>query len=657
MTAPLTTSPADPWDAFDRAFDRDYANQLYQQGLREEGIHPDDDPDGGAEERSWREATRKAQQGHQEYLVSPKVQFFRTADIDSIEGCREAVRQARALGIIKKERGQTAERTELRNAELLIERAGEGLRHVGPWNKGLTWDGARWRLDEDGGWERAAKRVARLTYEETAAVAEPYRTWERECAATLAKVKSDHRATMHDEEIAKKNVANARETVEPMEADVAWAKRSQDAAKLRATITLARTDSRVAVHHDQLDRDLWLLNVTNGTIDLRTGTLQPHDRDDLMTKLAPVAFDAEARCPTWDAFLARAMGGDTELVGYLARLVGYGLTGNVGEHVLVFLYGAGANGKSTFLSTVHAMLGDYATPAPRGLLFRARGERHPTELASLHGRRFVTCSEIEEGQTFDEALTKDLTGGDPIECRRMREDFWSYTPTHKLFIAGNHKPTVRGDDEGIWRRMRLVPWTVTIPEAQRDTSLLETLRAELPGILAWAVRGCLEWQRRGLAAPAAVTEATKSYRQENDLLGEFFDAHCKIEADGKVPRHVLREEYEAFCKASGAEPFGAKRFSGRIRELGAKETTMRWAKPAGFRWENGVKYVDEAKSKVVPAWSGVRLLTEDERAATLPTEEQALTAAPAEQLRVPAASGGRGVYALTTEDAHNRAAR
>jgi len=242
------------------------------------------------------------------------------------------------------------------------------------------------------------------------------------------------------------------------------------------------------------------------------------------------------------------------MVEYLQRLAGYALTGDIREHVLAFFFGKGANGKSTFLRTLLTILGDYASPAPRGLLFRSRGERHPTELASLFGRRFVTCSEIEDGQAFDEALTKDLTGGDPIECRRMREDFWSFEPTHKLFVAGNHKPSVRGDDEGIWRRMRLVPWLVTFAANEQDKRLVEKLLTESPGIVAWCVRGCLDWQSNGLAEPATVRKATDEYREESDALGEFFRLHAVFDAAARVARKDLREAYAGYCKTGTHTP-------------------------------------------------------------------------------------------------------
>jgi putative DNA primase/helicase len=360
-------------------------------------------------------------------------------------------------------------------------------------------------------------------------------------------------------------------------------------------LDIARSSTEIVCHHESLDTAPMLLNLANGTLDLGTGKLRAHRRADLLTKIAPVAFDPTAKAPIWDAFVARAMNGNAELIAYLARVIGYGMTADVSEHVLGFFFGGGANGKSTFLGAIHAVLGDYASPAPRGLLFRTRNEPHPTATASLHGRRFVTCSEIEEGQAFDESLIKDLTGGDPIKARRMREDFWTFSPTHKLFLSGNHKPTVRGDDEGIWRRIRIVPWLVTIPEAERDPELPEKLRAELPGILAWAVRGCLDWQANGLATPGVVTEAGADYRKENDLLGEFLRLNVRFEPDAKITRKELRETYTAWCSENGADPYGAKRFSSRLRERGVREAGVRQA------------------GRVLNGWRGIRLLTDGER--------------------------------------------
>lgn len=462
--------------------------------------------------------------------------------------------------------GVTAPLTDVSNAERLIDLHGADLRYVGTWGKGLGWDGRRWAIDDEGRWQQAAVRTSRVLVREAL------------------------------EELRAATETGNEERVKKAKAEVGKAIAAQSSNRLMAMVSVARSNRAIIVTHARLDADPWLLNVENGTIDLRTGQLLEHRREDLCTKLAPVAFDPHAKCPTWDAFLSRAMGGDDELISYLKKMIGYALTGSVREHVLGFLFGGGANGKSTFLSTIHAMLGDYATPAPRGLLFRSRGERHPTELASLHGRRFVTCAEIEEGQAFDEALVKDLTGGDPIECRRMREDFWTYQPTHKLFLAGNHKPTVRGDDEGIWRRMRLVPWLVTIPEAERDPELPAKLRAELPGILAWAVRGCLAWQAKGLDAPAAVKAATAAYREENDVLGEFFRLNVVFERDATVARKEIREAYETWCKENGSEPFGAKRFAGRLRERGVVEANV---------WRG---------TKTVNGWRHVRLMREAEQA-------------------------------------------
>ncbi|HRG95636.1 MAG TPA: phage/plasmid primase, P4 family [Polyangiaceae bacterium] len=455
--------------------------------------------------------------------------------------------------------------TDLGSASHLALELGHVVRYVGTWSSWLVFDGRRWVRDEQRRVEALAADVIR---------------------ADLARAA---------EEI---KVAAETNTLAPGANDrVKWALKSHDAKRIRAAVSLIpAADQRLAITHRALDCDPWALNVANGTLDLRTGKLRPHDSADLVTKLVPVIFDPAAKCPTWETFLVKAMGGDAELVAYLQRMIGYALTGVVREHVLGFLFGGGANGKSTFLSTMHALFGDYGARAPRGLLFKHQGSQHETNLTTLFAARFVSCAEIGEADAFDEALVKDLTGGDPISARRMREDFWTFDPTHKLFIAGNHRPRVRGTDEGIWRRIRLIPWSVEIPKAERDPELPTKLLAELPGILAWAVRGCAAWQAQGLGEPVAVSEATAAYREASDPLREFFEGYLVFGDHGaKVARRVLREAYELWARENGAEPLGAKRFAEGLRIRGVTDSKVR------------------VFGKPVDAWQGVRFRTDDER--------------------------------------------
>jgi P4 family phage/plasmid primase-like protien len=481
--------------------------------------------------------------------------------------------------------GVTADRTDLRNAERLIEWFGADLRYCGPWKKWLGWDGTRWELDALGRAHQCAKETSRRLLAEAL-------EHQRQASEVLAE------ATAGGEDA---GIVQAKKAYSKAAAGVFHAIASQSAVRIEAMLALARSAPSVRLHPTALDTDPMTLNVTNGTIELSTGKVREHRREDLITKIAPVAFDQNATSPIWDAFLCRAMNNDSESIDFLQRLTGYGLTGDVREHVLAFFYGGGANGKSTFVGTIVDLLGDYATPAARKLLFRSKNDRHSTELATLHGRRFVTCSEIEDGLAIDEALLKDLTGGDRINARRMREDEWSFKPTHKLFLSGNHKPSVRGDDEGIWRRIRLVPWVVTIPESERDKGLPAKLRGEQSGILAWALRGCLEWHRRGLDPPSRVRDATADYRAESDLIGQFFEPHLAFVSDATVARSTLRERYELFCRENGCEPLGAKRFAARLRAKGVTETSVRVA-GCGL-----------SMSRVVDGWRGVTLKSDDER--------------------------------------------
>lgn len=304
-------------------------------------------------------------------------------------------------------------RTEAANARRLIHRHGRDMRYCGAWEKWLTWDGRRWAIDAQCSAEALAKDTAR-------------RLW-LEVGATQSMVEKP----VHQE-------------------IVRFARVSNQSSGIRGILFLARSEPGIPILSSALDSNPWLLNVSNGTLDLQTGKLRPHDRADLITKLAPVAFDPSADCPLWLDFLNVVTAGATDLQGFLRRLVGYCLTGSTADHVLPFLYGHGANGKSVFLNTVLDLLGDdYAMKAPHDLLMAKKGQSHPTERADLFGKRFVAAIEAEDGRRLAEALVKELSGGDKVRARRMKENFWEFKPTHKIWLAANHKPTIRGTDHGI----------------------------------------------------------------------------------------------------------------------------------------------------------------------------------------------------------------
>jgi P4 family phage/plasmid primase-like protien len=259
-------------------------------------------------------------------------------------------------------------------------------------------------------------------------------------------------------------------------------------------------------------------------MELRTGTARPARREDYCTKTTAVAAGGD--CPLWRQFLARATNGDAALQSYLQRVAGYCLTGHTTEHVLFFLHGTGANGKSVFINTLVNIWGDYAVVAPMETFVESRGDRHPTELAHLRGARLVVAQETESGRHWAEARIKALTGGDRITARYMRQDFFEFVPQFKLLIAGNHKPSLSSVDEAIRRRIHLIPFVVTIPPDERDPDLAAKLKPEWPGILQWAVDGCLDWRRIGLAPPAAVRGATDAYLAEEDSFARWVEECC-----------------------------------------------------------------------------------------------------------------------------------
>ncbi|MHC6083220.1 phage/plasmid primase, P4 family [Ralstonia solanacearum] len=307
-------------------------------------------------------------------------------------------------------------------------------------------------------------------------------------------------------------------------------------ATIAAVEKIARSDPKHAATADEWDADVWALNTPGGVVDLRTGQLRAHRREDRMTKVTtatPRGRNGEG-CPAWLAFIADITGGNTDLAAYLQRVVGYCLTGVTGEHALFFLYGTGANGKSVFVNVLTTILGDYAANAPMDTFMEARGDRHPTELAGLRGARLVSSIETEQGRRWNESKVKAITGGDKVSARFMRQDFFDYLPQFKLLIAGNHKPAIRNVDEAMKRRLHLIPFTVTVPPERRDGRLTEKLLKERDGILAWAIEGCLAWQRQRLDPPDCVRSATEEYFDEEDAIGDFLDEEAQCHQQARV---------------------------------------------------------------------------------------------------------------------------
>jgi putative DNA primase/helicase len=408
--------------------------------------------------------------------------------------------------------------TDLTNAERFAALHGDRARYVPSWGW-LTWDGRHWRRD-------VTEEICRLTIE------------------TVKEIYS---------EAAKADNSSRRQAL----AD--WAKRSESRQRLEAIISLG--GPLCAAHPDQFDTDPWLFNLLNGTLDLRTGELLEHRLNDFITKLALVEYDPEALAPTWDAFLNRIFAGNQNLICFVQKALGYGLTGDTGEQCLFILWGAGANGKSTLVNAIHAILGDYALATPPETLLSKRQDCIPNDVARLRGARFVTAIESAEGRRLNEPLIKAFAGGDRIIARFLHREYFEFLPTFKIFIATNHKPVIRGTDHAIWRRIRLIPFTETIPEEEQDRSLPQRLIAEAPGILNWLIKGCLAWQQEGLGMPDEVKMATESYRSEMDTMAAFFADRCMISEVMKVKSSDLYGAYRAWA-VENTEPVLSQRAFG-----------------------------------------------------------------------------------------------
>ena len=344
--------------------------------------------------------------------------------------------------------------------------------------------------------------------------------------------------------------------------------KSETYNKIQAMLNLAKSEPGIPVTLDQLDRHPFLFNVQNGVIDLTSGELLPHDPACLITQISPCNYDPDASCTVFSTFLNRVMDDNVQMIEFLQTWFGYCLTSDVSEHAVLFAHGKGANGKTTLLKSVIGVMGSYADMAAPNLLLAKRNEDHPAGIADLVGKRLVCTVEIEDGRRFDAALFKWLSGGDVIKARFMRENFFSFHPTHKLTIAANHKPFVNDSSDSFWRRMKICAFNVQIPGAEQDKHLDDKLKAESDGILAWMVRGALKWRKEGIGDPPEVISATATYRHEQDFLAPFLNECCEVASDHEESVGALYERFKSWAEESGEKPISRKRLSAMLKERG-----------------------------------------------------------------------------------------
>jgi len=418
--------------------------------------------------------------------------------------------------------------TDLGNAERLIDQHGIDLRYIRAWNKWLVWDGKRYLPDETGEVERMMGGVVRGIYSEAAS--EPDENRRKELAR--------------------------------------HASASESRARIEAALALGWWQPGIAIIADDLDRDPMILNTPTGIVALRSGALRPASRADLCTKLTGVGYDPAAECPTFDRFLQRIFDGKPAIIDYLQRLAGYCATGEVAEQILALAVGIGRNGKTTLFDIIGHSLGEYASKAAPDLLtLRNKGD-HPTSIADLCGKRLVVISEVDDSVRWNESRMKELTGETRIKARVMRGDFFEFPATHKLIVFGNSRPVIRGTDLGTWRRMRLIPFDVVIPEAEVDPRLPDKLRAESAGVLRWIVDGSVRWHADGLKAPSEVRQATAQYRVESDTIGAFIE-ECCIEGVGQsCGAGELFKAYVSWCESGGERPVTQNRFGRTLEARG-----------------------------------------------------------------------------------------
>jgi putative DNA primase/helicase len=444
--------------------------------------------------------------------------------------------------------------TDMGNAERLAKYYGDRLHYCYEPKSWLIWNGKVWEWDTGAKITVLAKLTVRNIYHEAAN--EPDEKKRKELADHAKHSESDHR--------------------------------------INAMISLAQSEPGIPIKVTELDTDPWLFNCMNGTIDLHTGQLLPHHKEDRLTVIVSTEYHPDAPCPRWFSFLERVTDQNHDLITYLQRAVGYSLTGDTKSQVMFLLYGLGNNGKSTFTMTIRKLMAAYGQRLDADDIMLKDGKLAggPKEgIADLRNKRYVVTSELQDGKRLDVSRIKDMTGGETIKGRRLYEHEFEFMPTFKLWLYGNHKPVIADTTLAIWRRVKQIPFTVTIPVAEMDPDLPVKLEAELPGILAWAVKGCLDWQQYGLIEPEIVTTATANYRHEQDILGDFIDDCCVLEPLATISKADLKDEYQRWCQDNNIEPVTQRTFKARLIEKGIGEGRMGKA-----RYWRGIRLRIEADS-------------------------------------------------------------
>jgi putative DNA primase/helicase len=422
--------------------------------------------------------------------------------------------------------------TDTGNGERFADQHREYVRFCYPAKSWFFYNGKRWEKDETGTVKQLAKQTVRNIYREASKVED------NNIRASIGK----------------------------------WAHGSESEPRKNAMIASAQSEPSIPILPDEFDTHTWLFNVLSGTLDLRANKLLPHTKDHFITKLAPVEYNPDATCPQFLVFLYRIMDGNEEKINFLKRTVGYSLTANTGEQCLFFLWGTGANGKSTLLTTLQNVMGDYASQTPFSTFTAKKQETVRNDIARMKGARLVCAIETNDRVRLDEALIKQLTGGDKVAARFLHQEYFEYIPESKIFLAANYKPTIYGQDKAIWRRIRLIPFTVEIPEDEQDPDLPEKLLEERSGILNWALEGCLEWQNNRLQPPDEVKAATAEYKTEMDILKDFMDDQILIGPELKTPQKDVYNQYVEWCQDNNETKIGRTTFN---RNLEAKGYTRK----------------------------------------------------------------------------------